>query len=213
MSDQLTWEQRVNKLKIISTFPFHPDFDLVKHFRELPLCTESRAKLREEFKEESDKLVDRKKASSKKIRALEKALAQLSPTNNQTVITTIENEIEKSKDDVSWDVITPQRYSKSKMYISRLCGIFYEGTGILPEVKAPKVKGKSPYRGNFYGFLLVAKPLLEEIGIELGDNHTTIGDYAYQIVNGNKKEGIISFAKLINEMKRTSRYRIKKHRG
>ncbi|QLZ68470.1 hypothetical protein FOLKNPGA_01249 [Legionella sp. PC1000] len=198
-----TWEQFVNKLKIM--FSFNPNFDLVKHFRELHSCIQYRERIREEFKLKSKE--HDKKLIRKTVRDLEKSLIPLEKNSlrNQETINSTKNTINKHTDALHWNIIIPQRYSKTQIYISKLCGIFYEGTGQMPAVKSNRKSfyGSGEYErysGNFYEFLLEAKPLLAEIGIELGDNYETIGKYAYQIVNGDKTKGSISFAKLLEEM-------------
>lgn len=192
MNDQTTWEQRVNKLK--ENFGFSLGFDLVKDFQALHLYTDRRDLMRKE--KESLKMQTEK--NHKEICNLEKASELL--IANQEIVNNIKIAIEKTSSDMRWSIHTPQRYSKIKTYIARLCGIFHEGTGIFPEVTSPKAKGQTPYRGKFYEFLLEAKPLLAEIGTELVADDMTIGKYALQIVNGVKKEGIISFAELQKEI-------------
>ncbi|MDW9177983.1 hypothetical protein SC588_06880 [Legionella pneumophila] len=199
MSKQTPWEQQVNEFK--SKHKFKPEFDLIRDFQELHLWPERRDLLQSELKQKLKDLNEQKKKAKKEIAALRKSLKL--PICDQEVINILNKTIQKYSDVIGFNILIPQRYSKPMMYISRLCAIFYEGTGIFPEVVSPKVKGKSSYRGNFYDFLLETKPLLKEIGIEL-PNYETLGKYAYQVVNGNKSKGIISFAELKEEIRSDS---------
>lgn len=194
MNDQ--WEQSVNELK--SIYKFKPKFDLVRDFRELHSWPERHDSLRSELKQKLNELTEQKKEAKKEISALKRA-SKL-PIRNQEVIAVINKVIQEYLDVISHNIFIPQKYSKPMMYISRLCAIFYKGTGIFPEVIAPKVKGQSPYRGNFYEFLLGAKPLLAEIGTKLIAIDSTIGKNAWIIVNGDKEKGIPSFAELQKEL-------------
>lgn len=196
MSTHATWEQRVNELKFL--FKFKPEFDLVRDFQGLHLWPERQDLRRSELKQKLKELNERKREAKKEISALEKALKL--PIHNQEVIAVINKVIQEYSDVISHNIFIPQKYSKPKIYISRLCAIFYKGTGTLPKVRAPKVKGKSPYRGNFYEFLLAAKPLLAEIGTELIANDETIGKDAWMIVNGVKEKGILSFVESQKEI-------------
>ncbi|HAT7072031.1 TPA: hypothetical protein JAN90_04475 [Legionella pneumophila] len=196
MSDQAIWEQKVNYFKYMHKF--NSKFDLVRDFRELHLWPERQDLLRSELKQKLKELNELKKEAKKETSALEKALKL--PIHNQEVITVINKAIQEYSEAISRNIFIPQKYSKPMMYISRLCAIFYKGTGIFPEVVAPKVKGKSPYRGNFYEFILGAKPLLAEIGTELIANDETIGKDAWMIVNGVKEKKILSFVELQKEI-------------
>lgn len=205
MSEQPTWEDWVNKLK--RTSEFDSNFELARHFKELRLYTEHRDLLRSEFKKETAALIELKKNVTKEIRTIEKALKL--PLHDQEVVTVMENTIKKHSDDISRNIQIAQRYSKSKMYISRLCGIFYKGTGKIPVIKSHRkvAYGSDEYNrysGIFYDFLFEAKELLKEIGIELPE-YETLGRYAYEIVNGDKKKGILSFQQSIKEIENESK--------
>lgn len=205
MNDQLTWAQSVEELKKMCGF--NKNFDLAKHFHELHLIKQRKDSVREEFNNASKEQKLAKTILKKPINFLSKAVASLEVTLSEAISTLNINipakitEIQAIIDSLNWHEIhiTNYPYSLDKMYISRLCGVFYKGTGILPEVIAPKVKGKSPYRGNYYEFLMGAKPLLTEIGIELIDNNDTIGKDAWMIVNG-VKEKMLSFVELQKEI-------------
>lgn len=191
MSHQTEWEQQVNELK--ENFAFSPDFDLVKDLHALHLYTDRRDLMRRE----KNSLKKKTEINHKEIRNLEKAL-ELSIANME-VVNTIKDAIEKISSDMRWIIHTPQRYSKIKTYIARLCSIFHKGTGKMPSVKSPKAKGMSPYQGEFYQFLLKARPILEKIGIDLGKNDNTIGKAAFEVVYGIKKENIPSFEEVLQE--------------
>lgn len=92
-----------------------------------------------------------------------------------------------------------KKYHSSKpfAYISRLVGIYHEGTGKMPVCNRGQ-NYEDEYNGTFYKFLLECKPVLYAIGIDLKEIGT-IGKYAYQVVNGYTKKGVkySSFANII----------------
>lgn len=97
-------------------------------------------------------------------------------------------------------ILSPgKKYHTSKpfAYISRLVGIYHEGTGEMPKCNRGQ-NYEDEYNGNFYNFLLECKPILYAIGIDLKEIGT-IGKYAFQIVNGYTKKSVNypAFADLI----------------